>query len=450
MNTLNIRTLVNGSSNKNYSLWHPFSNLNRHYNNMISFVRGNGTYLYDVDNKEYLDAASGLWNVNLGYGNKLIIGAISNQLSQLQFCSLFDYTNPTAMLAGKKILSILPSYFEKIFFTNSGSESIELSIKVMRQYWSLIGNENKNIIISLENSYHGTFYGSMGVSGIEADHINEYGPLLQNIKFTTPGVCHNCSNNLSEKECNIRCIAKLEEFIKKHSDRIAGIIIEPILASNGVDIVSEKYLKEVRKLCDIYDLLFVVDEVAVGFYRTGHAFYSFKYNLQPDIICMAKGINGGYLPLGAVALSGKVTEIFNRLNATLIHGSTHGGNIISCAACIAAIDIYSNQNIYKNVIYMGEYIKKQLTNKLSEHRNVGQIRGEGLLIGIDIVDNKERYNYLDLTKVISIQEKLRKNGVLVYRSEKGLTVLPMLTINEAEASFIVDTLVKVFNSVLFS
>jgi adenosylmethionine-8-amino-7-oxononanoate aminotransferase len=449
MNTINLRALYDNYKDTEYPIWHPFSHGGKNVYNTINIKRGRGIYLYDVDDKRYIDASSGLWNISLGYDNEIIKKQLIAQLSDLPYCSLFDHTNNTAIKCANMLLEILPEQMKKIFFTCSGSESIEVSLKIMRKYWKIKGMNKKDIIISLKDSYHGSYYGSMSVSGIEQEQIKDFGPLLNGIKFFSAGICDKCENKASEDCCSVSCINELEDFVKKNTDRIAGIIIEPILASKGVQIISSKYINNLQSICDKYDILFTVDEVATGFYRAGDAFYTQKFKVKPDIICMAKGINSGYLPLGAIAVSKKIYDTFSEQEIVLEHGSTQGGNTLACAATIAAIQQYSELNIATNVKIMGTYFKKQIESQLSSHRNIGPIRGEGLLFGVDLVKNKKCNEYLNSSEILAIQEYLKKSGLIVYRSDTGLSILPMLIVSKAQLDNIIDILVEVFKSILF-
>lgn len=450
MNTLNTRVYVDADNNINYPLWHPFASINKNYNTSLNVVRGEGTYIYDADGKKYLDASSGLWNISLGYGNPKIIEGIKQQLDLLPFCSLFEHTNPTAIKAANKILEILPNFMKRIFFTCSGSESIELAIKIMRKYWDLIGKPSKKTVVSLKDSYHGTYYGSMCVSGIDQDYIKGFGPLLSDIALISGGICNKCSIKANNDEkCNLECISEIEEFFKKNEDHIAGMVIEPILASKGVLLLGSDFINNLQRLCLRYDILLAIDEVAVGFYRTGTGFYCENFNIKPDIICMGKGINSGYLPMGAVALNDKICDLFGTTNEVLIHGSTQTGNLLSCAASIATIDQYKELEISQNVEILGSYLKSQLKEILSFHKNVGEIRGKGFLIEIELLKDKYGTESLSSEKIYIIQQLLMRNGLIVYRSDLGLTLLPMLIIGQSEADKIIEVIEMIFKRTFF-
>lgn len=444
MNTINLRLVNTENTNYNYPICHPYSTMDRNCFNLLNISEGNGIYLYDVHGKEYIDASSGLWNISLGYGNQLIINQINIQLNKLPFCSFFDYTNETAVIAAKKILSLLPDYMNKVIFTCSGSESIDLSVKLMRKYWNIKNKLNKNIIISLKDSYHGTYYASLSVSGLEQDVIRGFEPLLPNIYFTSAGICSRC-----EGECNLQCMYEIENYIKLHKENIAGIIIEPILASKGVELLSSKYIDYVYNLCRDYDILLTIDEVATGFFRTGKSFYFMNFNIKPDIVCMAKGINSGYLPLGAVSIRKEIVKLFCDSNEMLIHGSTQGGNLLACAASIAAIDQYNDLDICKNVNLMGKYIVKELNKSLAYHKNVKEIRGVGLLIEIELVQYKGSNENLSPSQIMVFHKLLENKGLITYYSDLGITLLPMLHITIEEINKLLFILFEVFQHTIF-
>jgi len=442
MNTLNLRTLMENNKEINYPIWHPFSGSTKNFFNQLVLNRGKGIYVYDNNGKEYIDACSGLWNVSLGYSNEKITDYIIKQLGLISYCSLFEHTNSMVVFAANKILGLLPDCFSKIQFTCSGSESIDLAIKVMREYWKLRGKISKNLIICFKKSYHGTYYGSMSVSGITRDETDRYAPFLENIVLQEVP-----DESMEQEEYEIYSV-RLEKYIEENHQNIAGIIVEPILASAGVEIMPIEYLNRIYKCCKKFDVLITLDEVALGFYRTGKSFYFYNTDIIPDILCMAKGINSGYLPLGAVAFHKNIVDIYTKSNVILAHGSTQGGNVLACAATVGAIEEYERLNISENVIKEGKYLKSQLTEKLKYHKNISEIRGIGLLISIDLTDNKKQIPVSQI-KLDYIQKLLAREGLLLYRSLTGLTLLPMLNITRAEIDKLLNILEKFFRNYMF-
>ncbi|PXV93720.1 adenosylmethionine-8-amino-7-oxononanoate aminotransferase [Lachnotalea glycerini] len=442
MNTINLRTMMEQNEEINYPIWHPFSTVAKNYFNQLMIERGNGIYVYDNNNKRYIDACSGLWNVSLGYGNSKIKDYINKQLDKISYCSLFEHTNSTAILAANKILDLLPDSMNKIQFTCSGSESVDLAIKTMREYWKIRGKETKDKIICIKKSYHGTYYGSMSVSGITQEETRRYGPLLPNI------VDLDIPNAKMVEQEFTECAEQLEHYIRENHESIAGIIIEPVLVSAGFEIIPINYMNRLYKICEDNQVLFTMDEVALGFYRTGKAFYFNYTDFVPDILCMAKGINSGYLPLGAVTIHDKIVQVYKKSGACLAHGSTQAGNVLACAAAVAALEEYKELNIENNVLQEGIYFKSELASKLNRCNNVKEIRGIGLLLSIDLV-HENKIDCLDEKKICYIQSMLSKEGLLVYRSMAGLILLPMLNIKREESNNIITILKSFFSNYLF-
>lgn len=435
MNTINLR-LFKDQKLSNYSIWHPYANICKCNDVQIELVRGKGIYVYDSNNKEYIDAASGLWNVSLGYDNEHIINSIKTQLDRLPYCSLFDYTNKTAITAANMILSEVGENMQKIFYTCSGSESIELALKLARKYWRLLGYYEKQGVLSIKESYHGTYYGSMGVSGCEEDYYYEFGNENETIFL------RYIDENESFSEDTVQDI---KEIIDKNHDKIACIVIEPILASEGVKVINPLYLQWLESFCRKKDILIIIDEIALGFYRTGTNFYYKQIKLSPDFLCISKGINSGYLPIGAVAISKKIYKVYYELNDFIAHGSTQGGNLISCAACIASIEEYKTRNIEENVNDISIYLKKRITECLFDHPNFNGVRGKGLMLSIDLVNNRYQKKFLSLREIGLIKSLFLENGLIVYSSRLGITLLPMLIINRFEAEkivFIIENVMK--------
>lgn len=427
-----------------YPVWHPYMNINSGYQKLINISEGKGMYLYDINGKEFLDATSGLWNVSLGYSNHAITNSIAEQMYKLPYCSLFEYTNQTAILAAQKILSLFAPTYKKVFFTCSGSESIELAVKLMRKYWNLRKKDKKFTILTLNNSYHGTYYASLTASALEKDLLRGYGPMVPDFYSLQTGICEECE----AESCDHRCMSEIENYVQKNYESIAGIIIEPILASGGVKIPGGEFLESLCKLCSMYEIVITIDEVATGFFRTGTAFYFQQLKINPDLVCLSKGINSGYLPQGAVVIGESIADEFSNTSDILIHGSTQNGNLMSCAATIAAIDEYVKNNIEENVRVMGEYMKEQLFLRLSKHENVKGVRGVGLMLAIELMQRGNRRGEMLSRAIIELQQMLLQKGLIVYRLDVGLTLLPMLNIEKGQADYMIQTIFEVFSEIL--
>lgn len=364
-------------------------------NETILITSGEDKYLYDSNGKKYLDFCGGIWNVPFGYSNHAINQKIIEQLNKLPFCNLISNTADIQHNYAVRLCKILGA--SALLYTCSGSECIEAAIKTCRQYQAIKNNKRKGIS-AFNLSYHGTTYGAMSVSGVDKQATKDYLPLLGEIKWI------NSPQDLENTELWIQTIE--EHFCQNASD-MAGIIVEPVFGSGGIVPLPYLVLKRIEELCRENDIILVVDEISTGFGRTGVRFVYQSYGIEPDLICLSKGITNGYLPLGVLAFSCKVTETFAKKHATLEHFSTQGGNLVAIAAADAVLDLMEKYEQYE-VASKGEFFKNTLVGLLSTYRSVS-IRGCGLMVAISFP--KE----LDTRRFIDVLGKIRKRGLLVYQ-----------------------------------
>lgn len=284
------------------SYWQPLNMANGGLG--IEITRGEQAHLYDSNGKKYVDGYSGLWNVTLGYNDEDIIEAIVRQVKQLPYVNPITLKTPIVSEVSDILCKITHDNISKIVYTCSGSEAIEAAIKISRKYSAMKGKNRKKIAV-MENSYHGSYYGSMSASNYEEAEKEGYGPMLEGfISLPLPFSRKKKGNVLDDKEKQY-LLQQLEEILETNKDTLCSIIIEPVLASGGVIPLFPEYIYKISEFCKTNDILFVCDEVATGFWRTGSIFCFKKYNIKPDIITISKGINNGYLPLGAVCICQK-------------------------------------------------------------------------------------------------------------------------------------------------
>ncbi|MCY9140430.1 aspartate aminotransferase family protein [Peribacillus frigoritolerans] len=350
------------------------------------FSEGRGIYLKDLEGKERIDGVSMLWNVNLGYGNEELAEAAKQQMLQLSYSSSFSgQSNEPAILLSQKVASLAPGDLNVCFFTSGGSESNDTAFKLARFYWKVKGQPHRTKIISLEQSFHGVTLGATSATGIEGFQ-----------KFTTSNApnfltaaAHALSAELGDKNDPnyARSIRGLIE--SEGADTIAAVILEPIQGAGGVRFPPDGYLQAVRKLCDEHGILLIADEVICGFGRTGKMFGVDNWDIVPDFLCVAKGISSGYAHLGAVIMREHVREAFIQSDEMMFHGFTYSGHPMACAVGLKTIEILERDNIVENSRQRGEELLKGLKYLESNHKHVTNVRGLGLLAGIELLKDPE-------------------------------------------------------------
>jgi len=412
---------------------HPTSSLKEQQEKgpAIIFQKGEGVFLTDVNGKKYLEGMSSLWNVNIGYGRKELAEAAKQQMEQLAYSSCFaTFSNEPAIRLAEKVAELTPGDLSGVFFTSGGSESNDTAYKLVRNYWKLKGQPQKNKIISRNAAYHGVALGSTSATGIE---------VFQN--FTTvkaPGFIH--IEPLSTD-------ALKEAIAKEGADTIAAFIAEPIQGAGGVITPPEGYFEEVRRICDEHDILFIADEVITGFGRTGKMFACEHWGVVPDVMLIAKGITSGYQPLGAVVFREKIhQELIDLTEGVLLHGFTYSGHATACAVALKNIEIIQKEELVENSRKMGTYLLEGLKNLEQEIDIVSDVRGLGLIAGIEIVRNKQTKERFEVKMSQRIIEEARSRGLIlrnvVFGDMDTIVFCPPLIINKGE----IDELLSILRS----
>ena len=420
-------------------IWHPFTQMKDWLDDAPLIIeKGKGSYLIDIYGKKYLDGISSLWVTVHGHRKKEINAAVKKQVDKIAHSTLLGLSNVPAILLAEKLIKIAPKGLTKVFYSDSGSTAVEIALKMAFQYWQQKGTEykNKTKFISLYNAYHGDTIGSVSVGGIDLFH-QIYKPLLfDTYKIESP-YCYRCSLNKTYPDCNLECADYAESVIKKLADNTAALIIEPIVqGAAGMLVAPEGYLKKIRDICAKYNILMIADEVATGFGRTGKMFACEHEGAPPDIMAVAKGITGGYLPLAATLAT---YEIFNAFYGeykdlkTFFHGHTYTGNPLACAAAIANIDLFKKEKTLQRLQPKIKYLTKRL-KEFESLKHVGDIRQKGFMVGIELVKDKEtKEPYLLEEKIgIKVIKEARKHGLIIRPLGNVIVLMPPLSIKMEE------------------
>ncbi|MCW6109110.1 aminotransferase family protein [Clostridium sporogenes] len=363
--------------------WRPFNPANSEMNLTIS--KGEGVYLYDNFGRKYIDAFSGLWNVNFGYSDPEIKEAIKVQVDELPFVNPITLNNKNAIELSSILCSITHDDISKVVYTCSGSESIEAAIKISRKYSKFKCRENYHIAV-IEGSYHGNYYGSMAASNYDEQEKYGYGPMLDGFLKLPMPFCRCCKTDKMSRGCIDKILHKLDNVLEENKDKLCAVIVEPIIASGGIIPLFEEYITRISDFCKRNDILFICDEVATGFGRTGSLFCFQHHNLKPDLIALSKGINNGYLPLGALCITKKVENEFIKNKEILFHFSTQNANPICLSAALATLKKMESNHFLSDINEKSEYLKSKLNCELNKIEMVFEIRIYGLMIAIDLID----------------------------------------------------------------
>ena len=418
-------------------------------------VKGDGVYVEDIDGNRVVDGVAGLWSVNAGYGRGEIIEAINQQLHQLPYYSAFKGTTtpPPIALSVKLIEMLKPEGMKKVFFSSGGSDAVETALKLARQYWKVVGQRDRYKFISLRQGYHGTHFGGMSINGAP-NFRRPYEPTLPGcIQIDTPWLYRNPFTQ-NEEELGDLCAQLLErEIVAQGPDTVAAFIAEPIQGAGGVIVPPANYWPKVRAICDKYDVLLIADEIVTGFGRSGELFGCRLWGVKPDMMCLAKGITSGYLPLGATTVNEKIADAFAKDKSSLgaiYHAYTYSGHPVSCAAGIAALDLVLADDQPGNAKIEGAYLLEKLKPFEERYANVGNVRGRGLMVAIDMVADKKTKAPLGRGSDFpgEIAQRTFDNGAMVRPVGGSVIILsPPLVITRGEIDKIVDALADAFDTV---
>ena len=427
-------------SDKKY-IWHPFTQMKDWFDEKPVIIgEGRDCFIKDVYGRWYLDAVSSMW-VNIhGHRKKEIDEAIKEQIDRISHSTLLGLSNVPAIRLAERLVQLvnLPlvtrhSSLNKVFYSDNGSTSVEVALKMAFQYWLHKGLDGKHVFLSLENAYHGDTLGAVSVGGIETFQ-KVFSPLLFKTYNAPSPYCYRCESGLSYPDCKTACLEKMEDILKKHFSEIAAVILEPLVqAAGGMIIAPQGYLRGVRDLCTKYNVLMIADEVATGFGRTGKMFACEHEGVIPDILCVSKGITGGYLPLAATITTDEIYNAFSgefKELKTFFHGHSYTGNPLACAAALACLDIFEKEETLRNLKPKIEILEGWL-KEILELSHVGDARNKGLMAGVELVkgkDTKEPYAW---------EEKMgwkaayhaRGNGVFLRPLGNVIVIMPPLSIS---------------------
>jgi adenosylmethionine-8-amino-7-oxononanoate aminotransferase len=418
-------------------IWHPFTQM-KDYQEMEPMLidRGEGSYLIDINGRRYLDGVSSLWVIVHGHRREEIDRAIIEQVGKLSHSTLLGLSNPPAVELAEQLVEITPAGLERVFYSDNGSTGCEVALKMAFQYWQLRGEHKRTTFVSFSNAYHGDTLGAVSVGGIDLFH-EAYRPLLFPVLQATAPYCYRCPLGLAPPGCGMACLETLEKILKDHHQEIAALIIEPLVqGAAGMVTQPPGFLQGVRALCSRYGVLMIADEVAVGFGRTGKMFACEHEEVRPDVMVLAKGITGGYLPLAATLTTDEIYGAFlgeYHEFKTFFHGHTYTGNPVACAAALANLAVFEQDKTLERLAPKIALLTQWL-EKFKALSAVGEVRQRGFMTGIELVADKETKAPFPPQERMAFKVILeaRKRGVIIRPLGDVLIIMPPLSITEGE------------------
>jgi len=427
---------------------HPFTD-SKHIREVGSRIitEASGIHVRDSDGNQIIDGMAGLWCVNIGYGRNELVEAASAQMRRLPYYNTFFLTShPPAVELTQLLSEVTAEKFNHVFLTNSGSEANDTVIRMVRRYWEIQGQPDKNIVISRENAYHGSTMGAGSLTGMPEMHA-QGGLPIPNIEHIRQPYWYQDGGDASPEQFGIDAARDLEAKINAVGvERVAAFIAEPIQGAGGVIVPPASYWPEISRICKEYEIPFIADEVICGFGRTGKWFGSNYFEIDPDFMIVAKGLSSGYLPIAGVIVADSIASSLIEQGGELVHGFTYSGHPASCAVAIENIRILRSEKIIENVEHtIGPYFQKRL-RELQDHPIVGEVRGVGLIAGIELVkDKRSRQRYEKALKVgIQCREISMRRGLVMRAVGDVMVLSPPLIISQTQ----IDEMLKIISDTL--
>ena len=410
-------------------------------------TRGEGCYVWDDHGNRYLDGLSGLFTVQAGHGRRELAEAAREQAERLAYFPVWSFAHEPAITLAERLAHAAPGDLNRVFFTPTGGDAVETAIKFARQYWKLQGQPSKTKVISRYLAYHGTSLGALSLTGVPSIKV-PFEPLLPGaIKVQTP-YRYRCNDCMHLDGCTLRCADDLALRIEMEGpESVAAVFMEPVQNTGGAFTPPDGYWARVREICDEYGVLLVSDEVIAAFGRFGHMFGSIRYGYQPDLITFAKGVTSGYSPLGGVLISDRLAEPFLRDTATFLQGQTFGAHPVSCAVANANLDLFEREDLCGRV-RANEGRFKQLIEGLLDIPLVGDVRGDGYFLAIELVPDKATRGVFTAEQAEwllrgYLSPRLYAAGLICRADDRGepvITLSPPLIAGEEEFVFIESVL----------
>ena len=437
-----------------HSLLHPYTSIAEHLKTgPVVIAHAKGARISDIHGKDYIDAMGGLWCVNIGYGRDEMVEAIAAQARALSYYHLFfSMSQEPAIRLADKVLSLMPKQMSKVFFCNSGSEANDTQVKIAWYYNNLRGKPEKTKIISRRKAYHGVTVAAASMTGLPPVHRSFNLPLPGFLHTSLPHHYWEAPEGMTEREFSAKLAQDLEQMIESEgADTIAAFIAEPVMGAGGVVPPPDGYFEAIQPILSRHDILFIVDEVICGFGRLGRWFGTTYYHLEPDLITIAKGLTSAYVPMSAAVISDKVWQVLKDGSPEVgpfAHGYTYGGHPLAAAAGLKTIEIMERERLVQHAAKVAPYFQRRLREAFADHPLVGEVRGVGLMAGIELVKDKAAKVPFEPPLLVGqrLSRKLLELGMINRGMVNTLCFSPPLVITEADVDEMVDKFARALSA----
>ena len=435
-------------------IWHPCSQM-KDYETLPPIVieRGEGINLYDINGKCYKDVISSWWCNLLGHANQRINAAVKKQIDSLEHVIFANFTHKPAITLCQELAKVLPEGLCKFNFADNGSAAIEMALKMSFQYHYQTGHPEKKRFMALTDAYHGETIGALSVGGVDL-YSELYKPILLDVVRIEGPDCYRCPYNQCRENCNCECFKNAEKAFEEYGKETAAIIVEPLLqGSAGMKIYPPLYLKKLRELCDKYNVHLIADEIATGYGRTGKMFAFNHADVSPDIMCLSKGLTGGYMPMSIAVTTQEIYDAFYDdylKGKAFMHSHTYAGNPLACSAAVEVLKILREENIIAQANKKALYFNKIIKEKFLPLENVGEVRSIGLINAIELVKDKKTKEPPDYRKRTGygIYKKALEKGVLLRPLGDVIYFNPPLVIEENDMDYVTDIALECTREIL--
>ena len=424
-------------------VWHPCTQMRDHETlPMIPIRTGKGVWLEDYDGHRYLDAISSWWVNLFGHSNDYINGRLRDQLDRLEHVLLAGFTHQPAIELAERLTRLAPAGLTRCFYADNGSAAIEVAVKMSFHYWRNRGRPAKSRFVTLSNSYHGETLGALAVGNVEL-YKSIYQPLLMDVITVPSPDCYEREPGESWEAHSRRKFEQMRATLERHADEVAAVIVEPLVQCAGsMRMYHPVYLELLREACDRHDVLLIADEIAVGFGRTGTLFACEQARIRPDLLCLSKGLTGGYLPLSAVLTTEPIYQAFydeyTKLTAFL-HSHSYTGNALACTAALASLELFERDDVIARN-HRRSRLLGGLARDLTDHPHVAEVRQHGMIVAIEMVRDKtsrEPYDWRE-RRGLKVYTLGLERGVLLRPIGNVIYFMPPYVINEEEIRLMVE------------